>query len=146
MDDIGRTQARILAALWALEGAACAAWLEVQGEVHEAYKEMPFWILLAADMPPIEAHRHFWRVVEPELIHFGTYRVTVSYKAIADGSVLWHGFFDDLDGMRRALAPEGWDRPVRQDLAAAGIFQYSRRTPLPSGTKSSKSNKRRKRQ
>jgi len=53
MDEIGRTHARILAALWALEGAA---WLEVQGEVHEDYKEMPFWILLAADVPPIEAH------------------------------------------------------------------------------------------
>jgi hypothetical protein len=89
MDDIGRTHARILAALWALEGAA---WLEVQGEIHGAYKEIPFWILLAPDAPPIEAHRHFWRIVEPELIHFGIYRVTVSYKAIADGYVLWHGF------------------------------------------------------
>jgi hypothetical protein len=144
MDDIDRTHARILAALWALEGAA---WLEVQSEIHGRYKEMPFWILLAPDVPPIEAHRHFWRVVEPELIHFDTYRVTVSYKAIADGYVLWHGSFVDLDGMRRALTPEGWDKPVRQDLEAASIFQYGRRTPRPSGTKSNKSNKkRRKRQ
>ena len=139
MDDIGRTHARILAALWALEGAA---WLEVQSEVHESYKEMPFWILLAADVPPIEAHRHFWRVVEPELIHFGIYRVSVSYKAIVDGYVLWHGFFDDPDGMRRGLTPEGWGRPVRQDLEAASIFRYGR-TPRPSGTKSNKSNKKR---
>jgi len=136
MDDIGRTQARILEALWALEGVA---WLEVQSEVHERHKEMPFWILLAADVPPIEAHRHFWRVVEPELIHFGIYRVSVSYKAIADGYVLWHGFFDDLDGMRRALTPEGWDRPVRQDLEAASIFQYGRWTRRRSGTKSNQS-------
>jgi hypothetical protein len=145
MDDIGRTQARILAALWALEGAA---WLEVQSEIHEANKEVPFWILLAPDVPPIEAHRHFWRVVEPELILLGIYRMSVSYKAIADGYVLWHGFFDDMDGMRRALTPEGWwDRPIRQDLEGAGIFRYGRETPPPSGTKSNKTNKkRRKRQ
>src|SRR3954452_23986188 len=104
MDDIGRTHSRILAALWALEGTA---WLEVRSEIHEAYKEMPFWILLRADLSPVEAHRHFWHVVEPELIHLGAYRLTVSYKAVADGCVLWHGFFDDLDGMKRALAPDG---------------------------------------
>jgi hypothetical protein len=140
MDDIGRTQARILAALWALEGAA---WLEVQGEIHEAYKEIPFWILLAPDVPPIEAHRHFWRVVEPELILLGVYRMTVSYKATADGYVLWHGFFDQ-DEMRRALTPEAWwDRPIRQDLQGAGIFRYGRETPRPSATKPKKTNKRR---
>lgn len=143
MDDIGRTQARILAALWALEGSA---WLEVQGEIHEAYKEVPFWILLTPNAPPIEAHRHFWRVVEPELVHFGCYRVTVSYKAIADGCVLWHGFFDDPDGMRRALAPEGWNKPVRQNLEAASIFRQGQGTPRPSGTSSRKAGKKRKRQ
>lgn len=139
MDDIGRTHARILAALWALEGAT---WLEVKSEVHGAYKEMAFWILLAADMPPIEAHRHFWHVVHPELVNLGVYRVTVSYKAMADGYVLWHGFFFE-DGMRRALTPEGWDTPVRQDLKAASFFQYGQRTPRPSGKKSNKTKKKR---
>ena len=141
MDDIGRTQARILAGLWALEGTA---WLEVQGEIHEAHKEVPFWFLLAPDTPPMEAHRNFWRVVEPELNQLGAYRVTVSYKAIADGYVLWHGFFSDLNEMQRALAPEGWSKPVQQELEAARIFQHVRKMLEPSGAKSGKSSKKKK--
>lgn len=138
MDDIGRTHAQVLAALWALEGTA---WLEVQSEIHEAYKEVPFWILLAPDASPIEAHRQFWLVLETELIQFGDYRVTVSYKSIAEEHVLWHGFFDDLDGVRRALTPEGWGKPVKQGLEAARIFRHGRTN---SGAKSGKTrNKRR---
>jgi len=132
MDEIGRTHARILAALWALEGSA---WLEVQSEIHEAYKEMPFWILLAPDMLPIEAHRHFLRAVEPELAALGAYRVTVSYKSSADGHALCHGFFDDLDQMQCALTPEGWGEPIRQDLGALSIFRLGRKPSPSSGPK-----------
>lgn len=142
MDDIGRTQARMLAALWALEGAA---WLEVQSEVHETYKEIPFWILLAGDASPIDAHRHFWAVIEPELAHFGGYRVTVSYKAIGEGFVLWHGFFDDPEGMRCALTPAGWKKPIRQNLEAANIFRYVRNAAQPPETKSGKSKRMKRR-
>ena len=120
MDGIGRTHARILAALWALEGKA---WLEVQSEIHGDYKELPFWILLAADTPPIDAHRQFWRVLEPELTQLGDYHATVSYKAIANGCVLWHGFFNDPTTMRHALTPDGWAKPVRQELSGASIFR-----------------------
>jgi hypothetical protein len=141
MDGIGRTHARILAALWALEGKA---WLEVQSEIHGDYKELPFWILLAADAPPIEAHRQFWRVLEPELTQLGDYHATVSYKAIADGCVLWHGFFNDPTMMRCALTPDGWAKPVRQELSGASIFRTVQRASLPSGSKSNKAKKKRK--
>src|SRR5262249_24035511 len=120
MDSIGQTHARILAALWALEGAA---WLEVQSEIHAAHEEIAFWILLASDMPPIEAHRHFFAAIEPELVLLGNYRVTVSYQSIADEHVLWHGFFDNFDQMQRGLTPEGWDEPIRQDFRAIKIFR-----------------------
>ena len=126
MDSIGQTHARVLAALWKLEGSA---WLEVQSEIHDAYKEVPFWILLAPNRPAIEAHAQFWRILEPEWSEFGDYRVTVSYKALSDGSVLWYGFFDDLDGMRRALAPEGWRKPDRQGLESVRIFRAGRELP-----------------
>ena len=128
MDSIGQTHARVLASLWTLEGTA---WLEVQSEIHEAYKEVPFWFLLAPGCPAIEAHARFWRILEPEWGQFGEYRVTVSYKSISEGGVLWYGFFDDLDGMRRALTPAGWRSPVRQGLEAARIFRAGRQRPGP---------------
>jgi hypothetical protein len=141
MEGIGRTHARILAALWALEGKA---WLQVQSEIHEAYKELPFWILLAPDAPALDAHRHFWRIVEPELSQLGDYQLTVLYKAIVADHVLWHGFFADPEAMRRALTSDGWSRPQRQDLASAEIFLAARAASRPSGTKLGKTGTKRK--
>lgn len=141
MNGIGRTHARIMAALWALEGKA---WLEVQSEIHEAYKELPFWILLESDAPAIDAHQHFWRVVESELYQIGDYQLTVSYKAIVGDCVLWHGFFADPDAMRRALTSVGWNKPVRQELASTGIFRTAQTTSHPSGTKLNKTGKKKK--
>jgi hypothetical protein len=49
--------------------------------------------------------------------------VTVSYKSIAGGHVLWHGFFDDLDQMQRALTPEGMGSTHPSGFGAINIFR-----------------------
>lgn len=126
----GRDHARVLAALWALEGKA---WLEVQGEIHEAYKQAPFFILLGPDASPLEAHRQFWRVLERETL--GDYRPSVSYKALAGDHVLRLGYFDGEAAMKDGLDPERWGAPERQELEQATLFRHVREIVQPPAPK-----------
>lgn len=117
-DRINRIHDTLLEGIRRLDGGP---WKESAGELHSEYNEMPFWILLYDDTPPMQAHEAFRRLVTPYIDQIEPVKITVAYRRLTATTDV---FVDFLQGKTEIMAATSvGQRPDSAPRSTSTVFR-----------------------